>query len=92
MVGQQESSFWPHRIEDPDRPASSESAPIPEISHINPALRMESHGDGLGESQTLIVFSEKWPVIQERSVRLKSVCGVVHQSCAGLDVHHVGFF
>src|SRR5262245_7852255 len=51
------------RMEDPDRPAPTETAPIPEIGHIDASARMDGDVERLGKLQAFVVFSDKGPVV-----------------------------
>ena len=58
------------RIEDPNRPAAAETAPLPEIGHVDPSAGMNGDVERLGELQALVVLVEERPVVGDRRARV----------------------
>ena len=54
------------RIENPDRAAVAETAPLPEIRHIDPSAGMNGDVERLRELQAFVVFTEERPVVGDR--------------------------
>ena len=62
----------PRRLERPDRPAFPETAPLPEIGHIDSPVRMNGDVERLGELQAFVVFAEDGPVVGDgRAARVE---------------------
>jgi hypothetical protein len=51
------------RIEGPDRTAFPETAPLPEIGHVDPSPGMNGDVERLSELHAFVVFREAWPVV-----------------------------
>src|SRR5262245_17989808 len=53
-------------MENPDRPAFAETAPLPEIRHVDASTRMNGDIKRLGKLQALVVFVKERPVVGDR--------------------------